>query len=417
MSNEYSSSQIQPVNETKPRRKTKILYVSNDTYPPFRVDVAVLFGDEMRQRGHTIDWILQSEEALDQDAVVTWKQSRVFVGATNLGTSIWSRLHKHFLGLRNDWRARRLIRQESHDILLVKDKFLSAIMALWITRRSQAKFLYWISYPYPEASIYESEVGTARYPILYRIRGLAFKFLLYKLIAPRADMVVVQSEQMKRDFMANGIRESLLVPVPMGFTPDDSMNIEAPPRPNSMIYIGTLLKTRQLDFLVRVLVEVQKQVPDAVLLFVGPEELPGDLAVLEDAASELGVSDSVIFTGGLPREEALRHVAASAVTLSPFFPTPILNSTSPTKLIEYMALGKPVVANDHPEQKLVIEESNGGLCVPYEESAFADAIIELMQSPDQALSMGQRGKEWVFANRTYSLIAEALEAEYMEILG
>ncbi len=42
----------------------------------------------------------------------------------------------------------------------------------------------------------------------------------------------------------------------------------------------------------------------------------------------------------------------------------ILRAASPTKLVEYMAMGKAVVANDHPEQKRVIEESGAGYCVP-----------------------------------------------------
>jgi len=394
-----------------------ILYISNDTFPPFRVDVAVLYGDEMKARGHTTDWILQSEDYCPEDKEVLWKDARVYVGATNLGESIFSRLHKHFLGIRNDFRARRLLKRKQYDLLVIKDKFISAIMALVLTRNSTTRFVYWISYPYPEASVYEAEIGTARYPLLYRIRGEVFRFLLYRLIAPRADMVVVQSEQMKRDFEENGIDSSLLVPIPMGFTPASLNGVSGEPRPNTMVYIGTLLKTRRLDFLVRVLVAVKRKLPDAQLLFVGPEELPGDKAVLVEAAEKLNVLDSIVFTGGLTREEALGYVARSSVALSPFYPTPILNSTSPTKLIEYMALGKAVVANDHPEQKLVLERSGGGLCVPYEEKSFAEAVVKVMRDEGLANRMGQQGKRWVYENRTYSLIAERLEAEYTRILG
>jgi hypothetical protein len=40
-----------------------------------------------------------------------------------------------------------------------------------------------------------------------------------------------------------------------------------------------------------------------------------------------------------------------------------LNPASPTKLVEYMALGKAVVANDHPDQRMVLEQSGAGICV------------------------------------------------------
>jgi glycosyltransferase involved in cell wall biosynthesis len=127
------------------------------------------------------------------------------------------------------------------------------------------------------------------------------------------------------------------------------------------------------------------------------------------------VSDSVIFTGYLPQREALRYVDAAEVCLSPFFPTPILNSTSPTKLIEYMAMTKPVVANDHPEQRLVISESGGGICVAYEEGKFAEAIVALLRDPELAREMGQKGRQYVAEKRTYSKLADVVEAKYLEM--
>ncbi len=89
----------------------------------------------------------------------------------------------------------------------------------------------------------------------------------------------------------------------------------------------------------------------------------------------------MVFVGQLPQAQALRYVREADVCVSPFYPTAILQSTSPTKLVEYMAMGKAVVANDHPEQKRVIEESGAGYCVPYEEQPFADAIVKLLKDP------------------------------------
>ena len=45
------------------RKLFRMLGVSSDNFPPRRVDVAVLFGEELAGRGHRIDWILQSEAA------------------------------------------------------------------------------------------------------------------------------------------------------------------------------------------------------------------------------------------------------------------------------------------------------------------------------------------------------------------
>ena len=53
-----------------------------------------------------------------------------------------------------------------------------------------------------------------------------------------------------------------------------------------------------------------------------------------------------------------------------------------------MALGKAVVANDHPEQRRVIEESGAGICVPYAEQPFAAAIVRLLEDPDDGATHG-----------------------------
>jgi glycosyltransferase involved in cell wall biosynthesis len=182
-----------------------------------------------------------------------------------------------------------------------------------------------------------------------------------------------------------------------------------------LLYLGTLARVRRLAFLVRVLTAVTKELPDVKLYLVGSGDEPRDEQELIDEATRLGVTSSLVLTGQLPRAEALRYVLEADVCVSPFFPTPILNSTSPTKLIEYMAMGKAVVANDHPEQRLVIEESGAGYCVPYEEDAFAQAILTLLNAPELALAMGARGRRYAVEHRAYGFIADLVERELLAV--
>ena len=95
----------------------------------------------------------------------------------------------------------------------------------------------------------------------------------------------------------------------------------------------------------------------------------------------------------------------------------MLNPASPTKLVEYMALGKAVVANTHPEQRLLIEQSGCGYCVPWEESAFAEAILTLLAQPELARAMGERGRRYALEHRAYGRIADVVERELLRIAG
>ena len=371
-------------------RPVRMLVISSDTYPPFRVDVEVLFGQQLAQRGHRIDWILQSEGSCDRSYETTWNKCKVWVGRTDLGHSLFNRLRKHALGLRHDLKLFSAVRRGHYDVIEVKDKFLSGLFAVVAKRWYRTPFVYWLSWPYPEEYLLRATDGTARYPFLYRVRGHAFRILLYRILLRAADHVFVQSERMREDLAREGIPLSKMTAVPMGIdaskfaTPRTATAPVIDPAEPSILYLGTLSKVRRLDFLVRVLDEVRKQVDGAKLYLVGRGDDPGDELLLRAEAARLGIESSVVFVGHLPQAQALEYVRDACVCVSPFFPTPILNSTSPTKLVEYMAMGKSVVANDHPEQRLVIEQSRAGLCVPWSEEAFAAAVVKLLRSPGHA---------------------------------
>lgn len=401
----------------------KILFTSSDKFPPFRVDVSVLFGDKLVSRGYKIDWVLQSEKDCDRAYCTEWNGGMAWVGATDNGVSRWRRLQKHVFNIGNQLRVLRLAREQRYDIILVKDLFLTALPAMWAAKRSGANFIYWLSYPFPEASIHRAKEGSARYRVFYFARGHFFKWLLYKVLMPTAIHVFVQSEQMKKDVASEGVPPGKLTAVPMGV---DQRNIpcaeQLPSRIDEgnekrVLYLGTLAKVRHLDFLIRAFAKVLQKFPDAKLYLVGAGDDPSDDELLLAEAKRLGVVDSIVMTGFLPMKEAWGYVRDARVCVSPFFPSFILNSTSPTKLIEYMAMGKPVVANDHPEQRLVLSESGGGISVPYDEFAFSAAIIELLSDPVKACAMGENGRTYVMRTRSYDALGEMVDGKLQAIVG
>ena len=80
------------------------------------------------------------------------------------------------------------------------------------------------------------------------------------------------------------------------------------------------------------------------------------------------------------------------------------------KIFEYMAMAKPVVANEEIfEHKEVLEQSGGGLLVAYAKEQFAEAILKLLNNTKMARQMGKMGRYWVNNNRTYEILARNLE--------
>ena len=400
----------------------RLLVVSSDTYPAKRVDVAVLFGEELAGRGHRIDYILQSEEQCSGAYVANWGGGKVWVGPTNVGASLFSRIHKHARAIIHELVLFRRLRSGQYDIIEVKDKVIAGVFAVVAARIYNIHFVYWLSYPMAEEYLLRAREGTARYPLLYVIRGAVSKFLLYRILLPAAVHIFVQSETMRGDVARHGIPMDRMTAVPMGIKPERFPASSErtgrrllPPGEPCFLYLGTLNKVRRLDFLVRVLAKVLSALPRVKLYIVGSGDDPGDEQLLIQEAARLNVTQALVMVGQRPRAEALRYVQEADVCVSPFFPTPILNSTSPTKLVEYLAMAKAVVANDHPEQRLVIEESGGGYCVPWEEGAFANAIISLLEAPKTAARMGERGRRYVLEHRSYAKIADFVEATFIDV--
>ncbi len=325
------------------------------------------------------------------------------------------------LGIANDWRLFSRLRRGRYDAVEVKDKFLSGIFAIIASRMFRTRFIYWLSYPFPEHYLQRARDGTARYPLLYRIRGLAFKILLYRLLLPAADHIFVQSEQMRADIAAEGIPADRMTAVPMGVRAELCAAAEPsrertllPAHVPAVLYLGSLNKVRNLDFLIRAFARVRTAVPEARLYIVGRGDDPTDEEFLRSEAARLGLQASVVFVGQLPQAEALGFVREADVCVSPI--PEILRAASPTKLVEYMAMSKAVVANDHPEQKRVIEESDAGYCVPWEEQPFADAIVRVLNDPETAHAMGRRGLKYVLEHRTYAAIAAAVERQFLDVV-
>lgn len=394
----------------------RLAFFVREPYPTSRVDVEVLFARELAARGYRLDLIMQDAERGAVPSSVQWHGARVLLGPTDKGSGFRQRLRKHLLALWHEVRSLARISRRTHDLVQVRDKILIAALAAPLARLRGLPFYYWLSFPISEVQVLRAREGSARYPWLSLVRGSIAQVVLYRWIMPLARHVFVQSEQMKRDVMARGIPAEKLTPVPMGIErrllgkPRAAM----PARDDFVVgHLGVISAQRRLTVLVDVLELLVRSGVNARLLFVGDGREPPDRQAIERRAAELGIRDRVEITGFLPHAEALERISAVDVGVSPFYPTPVLRSTSPTKLVEYFALGLPVVANDHPEQALILGECRGGVCVPWAARHFARALRFLaLAGPERRHAMGQRGRAWVEGNRTYDRLAASIDEVY-----
>lgn len=400
----------------------RLLYITEDRYPPFRADVVELFAKQIASRGHTITWLMQrGPDSLSATSPTDWHGSRVHLTPRIPGSSLLSRVLNNLVGGVGDALVLPLAFMQRYDVIQVRDKFLTGVYAWAAARMTGAKFVHWMSYPFPESKLYEARNRLVAYPLLVWLKAAFNYLLLYGFILRVADHVFVQSERMKDDVAAKGIPRGKMTAVPMGIRSDqighrsDSkpLNTETP----LLLHLGLIQKIRHSEILVTVLALVRRHFPGAKLIYVGDGLLNDDRQAVLDLAAKLQLSNAVTITGFMSMEEAWGKVKCADICFSPFFPTPVLLSTSPTKLIEYLAMAKCVVANEHPEQCRVLLDSQTGCCVPWSAESFADEVCRLLSNPVAAQEMAANGPDWVRTHRAYDVVADRVEAIYRSILN
>jgi len=158
-----------------------------------------------------------------------------------------------------------------------------------------------------------------------------------------------------------------------------------------LLYLGRLVPEKNLPFLLRAFTRVAAERPQAHLVFMGkgPEE-----EYLREQVGELDLGRRVVFKGLVPHERVPDYTAAADL-----FVFSSLTDTQGLVLIEAMAAGTPVVAIEAPGPVDVLSEG-GGLLLPAEEDAFAEAICALLEDDDRRRRLGEEARK---AARRYSI--------------
>ena len=168
--------------------------------------------------------------------------------------------------------------------------------------------------------------------------------------------------------------------------------------------VGSLTEKKGHAFLLEAIARLQsRNVPCTVVLAGEGPERP----TLESLARRLGVAASVHFLG------SVRDVA-SVLAVADLFVLPSIVEGLPLALLEAMLAGKPVVATAVGGVPEVIVSGENGLMVPAcDEIALADALAQLLQSPDVRERIGARGRRTVEQHFTEADYLHSLETIYM----
>ena len=182
-----------------------------------------------------------------------------------------------------------------------------------------------------------------------------------------------------------------------------------------IVYTGALTPTYELDVVLRAIAEIHRLRPSLPVdaRFYGR----GDAQpMLEELAAELGIADLVAFPGRIPIEDVPAAIASADVGVAPTRLDPFTGMSLSTKLLEYAAMGKPVVASRLPTVERYFAPETIATYEPGDASAMAATILSLVDDPAaretrvQATSARVDDLSWSRQARTYLSVVDRMLA-------
>ena len=243
-----------------------------------------------------------------------------------------------------------------------------------------------------------------------------------------ADLIIVVSEEMQEELIQRGIDTSKILINPNGvdtsvYSPDvDGVKVRERYSFNENIvlgFIGTFGKWHGAEVLTQafgMLLNENSHLRNKVKLL-----LIGDGVTMPEVKKNIemyNMDKEVILTGQIPQTEGPFYLAACNILISPHIPTPDGTKFfgSPTKLFEYMAMGKPIIASDLNQIGRILENNKTAiLCEPGNPVALKDAIAKLIGDKELCLMLGKNAREKVVNEFTWLKNVERVIEKYNEI--
>jgi glycosyltransferase involved in cell wall biosynthesis len=186
-------------------------------------------------------------------------------------------------------------------------------------------------------------------------------------------------------------------------------------KPYLLCYLGVMGPQDGVDYALRSLARLRREFgrTDWHAAFIGAGDTFEAMCAL---AGDLGLSDVVEFTGRIPDEDLLRYLSTADVCLSPDPLNPLNDVSTMNKIMEYMAMSRPIVSFDLREAR--VSAGDAAVYAPAnDESEFAKLIGVLLDDPEERIRMGEIGRARVGGPLSWDHSRAALLAAYEAAVG
>lgn len=296
------------------------------------------------------------------------------------------------------WRFHSPLALNEFDIVIVRNLFVVLQGLLGVTQRPY-QLGFWESFPHSFRRLHEAEKtkrSLLRKRIEYRIRSICEDKLL-----SACDFYLPITQTFAKLF-----RPHLTIPahpLPMGVDsnqlPPLASRVAAKDRALRLIYAGAVDGLRGFDVILDALSSSDN---DFVLDLFSASRNATTNAIERDADYRIRLFKAI------PRTELLKRMCDYDVGLALIPNDPLYDVASPTKTMEYYAMGLPALMSPLAEHRFLFDESSGYFCT-LDKTSIIEAIEQLCRTPRTLLAqMGEVGRKRVIDERSYNCMASEL---------
>jgi len=309
--------------------------------------------------------------------------------------------------------AYRVLRERGFDVIhACNPPDLIFLIGRWFKRFHGKRFLFDHHDINPE--LYQAKFGK---------RGFLWRMLirLERWTFASADVSIATNESYRRIAIERGGMDPRRVHVVRSGPKLDRLR-QMPPiealkcgRRYLVGYVGVMGKQEGIDYLLRAAAHLIKNMGRRDIHF----GLVGGGTSLEEMrayAVALGISDHVTFTGRVADQQMLEMLNTSDVCVNPDVANEMNDKSTMNKIMEYMALGKPIVQFDLTEGRFSALDASL-YARPNDHVDMAEKIVQLLDDPTRRAAMGTFGRRRVTEELEWRYEAPKLLRAYRMVFG
>ena len=179
-----------------------------------------------------------------------------------------------------------------------------------------------------------------------------------------------------------------------------------------IVFAGAMYYHRGLDILLEAIPFVIKKISDAKFVLLGSG---AEMNKLKKIVSDNNLENSVEFKGWIKREEIPKNISDASIGIGPLRLTDVTSRALPIKVLEYMAVSLPIIAQKGTLPTDVLENGKNGYFIE-NSNDLAEKIILLLNQPKKVESMGNQSSKMV-QKFDWGNVVKLIINEYRSVLS